>query len=83
MDRRLHFSPDVFVPLDVDLVELSRHRRDEVLLHLHGHVLGQDREQEALLKSKQISSMHLVVLILNRGEGRSLKTTSSSVLFST
>ena len=39
------------MPLDVDLVELSRDRRDEVLLHLHRHVLRQHGEQEALLQS--------------------------------
>ena len=44
--------PDVLVPLDVDLVELARDRRDEVLLHLHRHVLRQHGEQEALLKSE-------------------------------
>ena len=40
------------MPLDVDLVELARDRRDEVLLHLHRHVLRQHGEQEALLKSE-------------------------------
>ena len=45
-------EPDVLVPLDVDLVELARDRRDEVLLHLDRHVLRQHGEQEALLKSE-------------------------------
>ena len=49
--RKYFGLPDVLVPLDVDLVELARDRRDEVLLHLHRHVLRQHGEQEALLKS--------------------------------
>ena len=48
--RPVPHSPDVLVPLDVDLVELSRDGRDEVLLHLHRHVLRQHGEQEPLLK---------------------------------
>ena len=42
--------PDTLVSLDVDLVELSRHRRYDVLLHLQSDVLGQDREQQTFLQ---------------------------------
>ena len=50
--RKYFGLPDVLVPLDVDLVELAGDRRDEVLLHLHRHVLRQHGEQEALLRVK-------------------------------
>lgn len=43
--------PDVVVLLDVDLVEHHVLLLGvDVLLHLHGHVLGQHREQQALLR---------------------------------
>jgi len=45
----------VLVLLDVDAMELAGHRRQDVVLHLHGNVLGQNRQQEAL---------QLLVLIL-------------------
>ena len=51
-------SPDVLVPLDVDLVELSRDGRDQVLLHLHRHVLRQYGEQEPLLNENNIMGIH-------------------------
>ncbi len=45
--------PDIFVSLYVDLVELAFNGRDQVLLHLHGHVLRQHGQQQALLEGEK------------------------------
>ena len=47
---------DVLVPLDVDLMELALDGRHQVGLHLHGHVLRQNGEEEPL---------QLLVLVLD------------------
>lgn len=50
----------VLVLLDVDAMELAGHRREDVVLHLHGHVLGQDGEEQPL---------QLLVLVLDLQPG--------------
>ena len=47
---KTRLPPDVFVFLDVYLVELALHRGHDVRLHLYGHVLGEDGEEEPLLE---------------------------------
>ena len=55
------------MPLDVDLVELSRDGRDEVLLHLDRHVLRQHREQEPLLEEEEKATVRPKVANTNTG----------------
>jgi len=42
--------PDILVLLNVDLVKLSFDRRYDVCLHLHGHMLWQNRKQQSFLQ---------------------------------
>lgn len=39
--------------LDVDFVELALDWGDDVVLHLHGNVLRQNRQQQSFLKQKR------------------------------
>lgn len=41
--------PDIVMPLDVNLVEDPLWWFEEVFLHLHGHVPGQQTHQQTLL----------------------------------
>ena len=43
--------PDILVFLNIDLVKLSFDWRYDVCLHLHGHMLRQDRQQQPLLQA--------------------------------
>ena len=69
------------MPLDVDLVELARDRRDEVLLHLDRHVLRQDGEQEALLKGEK-ATMTITIKIMSHTDRIQIYILSTLTSFS-
>lgn len=48
--------PDIVVPLDVNLVEDPLWWFEEVFLHLHGHVPGQQTHQQTLLHKCKFTS---------------------------
>lgn len=48
------FLPHVVVPLDVDLVKNPLRGLQEVFLHLHGDIPGQEAHEQPLLNRRDI-----------------------------
>lgn len=46
-------SPDLFMLLNVDLMELALDRRDDIVFHFHGHMLWEHRQQQSFLRKKK------------------------------